>query len=54
MVERILLTQQDGEVIATGVQVKTKDSSYEIKAKKEVILCAGSLNSPQLLELSGR
>ncbi|CAI7627960.1 unnamed protein product [Penicillium palitans] len=53
MVERILFTQQDGDVIATGVQVKTKDSSYEIKAKKEVILCAGSLNSPQLLELSG-
>ncbi|KAJ5962301.1 hypothetical protein N7501_007242 [Penicillium viridicatum] len=53
MVERILFTQQDGDVIATGVQVRTKDSSYEIKAKKEVILCAGSLNSPQLLELSG-
>ncbi|KGO43644.1 Glucose-methanol-choline oxidoreductase [Penicillium expansum] len=53
MVERILFVQQDGSVIATGVQVKTQDSSYEIKAKKEVILCAGSLNSPQLLELSG-
>ncbi|KAG0160326.1 hypothetical protein PDIDSM_7853 [Penicillium digitatum] len=53
VVERILFTQQEGDVIATGVQVKTHDSSYEIKSKKEVILCAGSLNSPQLLELSG-
>ncbi|KGO65645.1 Glucose-methanol-choline oxidoreductase [Penicillium italicum] len=53
MVERILFTEQEGDIIATGVQVKAQDSSYEIKAKKEVILCAGSLNSPKLLELSG-
>ncbi|CDM36243.1 CAZyme family AA3 [Penicillium roqueforti] len=53
MVERIILSQQEGDVVATGVQVKTQDSSYEIKAKKEVIVCAGSLNSPQVLELSG-
>jgi choline dehydrogenase-like flavoprotein len=53
MVEKIDFTQEDGELIAKGVQVKTQDSSYQITAKKEVILCAGSLNSPQLLELSG-
>jgi hypothetical protein len=39
--------------LSTGVQIKTQDGPHEIKAKKEVILCAGSLNSPQLLELSG-
>jgi choline dehydrogenase-like flavoprotein len=33
------------DVIATGVQIKTQDGPHEIKAKKEVILCAGSLNS---------
>jgi choline dehydrogenase-like flavoprotein len=53
MVEKIDLTQEEGELVAKGVQVKTQDSSYQIIAKKEVILCAGSLNSPQLLELSG-
>ncbi|KAJ5230320.1 hypothetical protein N7489_011028 [Penicillium chrysogenum] len=53
MVERIIFSQQEGDVIATGVQIKTQDGPHEIKAKKEVILCAGSLNSPQLLELSG-
>ncbi|RHZ50658.1 GMC family oxidoreductase [Aspergillus thermomutatus] len=53
MVERVLLTKQDGDVVATGVQVKNQDGTREILAKREVILCAGSLNSPQLLELSG-
>ncbi|GIJ92634.1 hypothetical protein Asppvi_001912 [Aspergillus pseudoviridinutans] len=53
MVERVRLTKQDGEVVATGVQVRNKDGSREILAKKEVILCAGSLNTPQVLELSG-
>ncbi|KAJ5894500.1 hypothetical protein N7495_006191 [Penicillium taxi] len=53
LVEKILLVKEDGSVVAKGVQVKTKDSTYEIAAKKEVLLCGGSLNSPQLLELSG-
>ncbi|KAF7165948.1 hypothetical protein CNMCM6106_001920 [Aspergillus hiratsukae] len=53
MVERVLLTKQDGDVVATGVQVKTHDGTREIHAKKEVIICAGTLNTPQLLELSG-
>ncbi|CAI7661925.1 Glucose-methanol-choline oxidoreductase [Penicillium manginii] len=53
IVERVLLSHQDGEVTATGVQVKTGHETQQIKAKKEVIICGGSLNSPQLLELSG-
>jgi choline dehydrogenase-like flavoprotein len=53
MVERVLLTKQDGDAVATGVQVKNRDGTREIHAKKEVILCAGSLNTPQVLELSG-
>ncbi|KAJ5779266.1 hypothetical protein N7457_006986 [Penicillium paradoxum] len=53
MVERIILNQEDGDIIAKGVQVKSQDGTYEITAKKEVILCGGSLNSPQVLELSG-
>jgi choline dehydrogenase-like flavoprotein len=52
-VERILLDQEDGDIIARGVQVKSQDKTYQIEAKKEVLLCAGTLNSPQLLELSG-
>lgn len=53
MVEQILLAEEDGDVIARGVRAKTEDKTYKITAKKEVILCGGSLNSPQLLELSG-
>ncbi|CAI7613830.1 unnamed protein product [Penicillium bialowiezense] len=53
MVQKIEFRQGEGELIATGVTVKTGDKSYEIAAKKEVLLCGGSLNSPQVLELSG-
>ncbi|KAH8422440.1 GMC family oxidoreductase [Aspergillus melleus] len=55
MVERILLnTEANGEVVATGIQVRTKDGKQQqIAAGREVILSAGTLNSPQLLELSG-
>ncbi|KAJ5746901.1 uncharacterized protein N7511_008597 [Penicillium nucicola] len=52
-VENVLLAQEDGDMIARGVQVKSKDGQYQITAKREVILCGGSLNTPQLLELSG-
>lgn len=39
---------------AVGVQVaRDYDSSFEIKAKKEIILSAGAIQSPQLLKLSG-
>ena len=39
--------------VVSGVQFKVGDSSYEVKAKKEVILSAGAFGTPQLLELSG-
>ncbi|XP_054280524.1 glucose dehydrogenase [FAD, quinone]-like [Macrosteles quadrilineatus] len=39
---------------AYGVQFKDKNGKHvEVKAEKEVILSAGSINSPQLLMLSG-
>ncbi|XP_075222636.1 glucose dehydrogenase [FAD, quinone]-like [Lycorma delicatula] len=36
-----------------GVQFVKNRKSYVVRVKKEVILCAGTLNSPQLLMLSG-
>ncbi|KAF4200210.1 hypothetical protein CNMCM8927_003789 [Aspergillus lentulus] len=42
-----------GDAIAIGVEVTGVDGIEEIYASKEVILSAGSLKSPILLELSG-
>lgn len=38
---------------ATGVEIETGAGSQRITARREVILAAGAINSPQLLELSG-
>ncbi|THV04738.1 alcohol oxidase [Dendrothele bispora CBS 962.96] len=40
-------------VQATGVQYSVNGTSFSVKAQKEVILSAGSIQTPQLLELSG-
>ena len=38
---------------ATGVRVRERGHERELRARREVILCAGTINSPQLLMLSG-
>lgn len=38
---------------AKGVQVSTGNNSYTISARKEVIVSAGTFQSPQLLQVSG-
>ncbi|MDA0219998.1 MAG: GMC family oxidoreductase N-terminal domain-containing protein [Proteobacteria bacterium] len=48
-VERILV--ENGR--ATGVAFGGAGGSQEVRARREVLLCAGGLVSPQLLELSG-
>ncbi|KAI1498089.1 hypothetical protein F5X99DRAFT_420881 [Biscogniauxia marginata] len=53
-VQRVVTTTQGDQVVTTGVQVLGKDGRVRtIPAKREVILAAGALRSPQLLELSG-
>jgi choline dehydrogenase len=42
---------EDGR--ATGVTWSTNGRSYSANARREVILCAGALQSPQILQLSG-
>lgn len=39
--------------MATGVQYHKNGYSHSVRANKEVILCAGVFQSPQILELSG-
>ena len=46
-------TQPDGRRRCTGVQVWNGRQMVTAHAKQEVILCAGSIGSPQILQLSG-
>ena len=49
LVEKILIENNR----ATGIQASRKNKKLTFKANKEVIICAGAFNSPQLLMLSG-
>ena len=50
MVEKILF---DDHHRAIGVRYKQHGVSVDVYANKEVIVCAGAINTPQLLMLSG-
>ncbi|KAJ6131098.1 hypothetical protein N7523_001558 [Penicillium sp. IBT 18751x] len=38
---------------ATGVNISHEGQEYNVAAKREIIVCGGTLKSPQILELSG-
>ena len=48
-----LETQSDGSRRCSGVQVRRGQEIVAVHARHEVILSAGAINSPQLLQLSG-
>ncbi|TXJ07455.1 MAG: choline dehydrogenase [Alicycliphilus sp.] len=51
---RVLTEKQaDGSLRCTGVQVWTGEEMVTTHAQQEVILSAGAVNSPQILQLSG-
>jgi choline dehydrogenase len=55
---KVLLTQEGGEVKAVGVLLADEKSharTHELRVSEggEVVLCAGTINTPQLLLLSG-
>jgi choline dehydrogenase len=49
---QVLRLEFDGRR-ATGVTCQRGGQTVEVRARKAVVLCAGSINSPQLLQLSG-
>lgn len=52
-VEKVILEHSSDGVSASGVQFTHQGKSQTVNAQKEVILAAGAIQSPQLLELSG-
>ena len=50
-VSRLVISSDNKTV--TGIEFFHGDKAYTVNAKKEVILSAGALKSPQILELSG-
>jgi choline dehydrogenase len=38
---------------ATGVEYERRGTRQQVRARREVVLCGGAINSPQLLETSG-
>ena len=53
-VTRLVIQQQaDGSQRCTGAEVWTGNEKVTVDAEREVLLCAGSIGSPQILQLSG-
>ena len=52
-VERLTFETVDGAVRCTGARVNHKGQSRIVTARRETILSAGAVNSPQILQLSG-
>ena len=54
-VERIILENSNGAdtLKATGLVFSDGNERYTIKANREVLLCAGAIKTPQVLEVSG-
>ncbi|KAF8993252.1 GMC oxidoreductase-domain-containing protein [Cyathus striatus] len=50
---KVLLQKTKSGIQATGVSFNFKSQSYNVTSSREVILSAGSIQTPQLLELSG-
>lgn len=54
-VHRLVTTEDEGELVVAGVEFSHKSNGeiYTVKVSKEVILSAGTLLTPKILELSG-
>ena len=52
-VQEVVLEEEEGQWVAKGVRFVHGGEEHVVRTEGEVILCAGSVQSPQLLELSG-
>lgn len=51
--QEVVLSQDAGGWTATGVRFTHQGREFTVSASREVVLSAGTIQSPQLLELSG-
>ncbi|MDO5103363.1 MAG: GMC family oxidoreductase N-terminal domain-containing protein [Lautropia sp.] len=49
----LLVTRPDGSTACTGVKLWDGQQSVELRAAKAVVLCAGAIGTPHILQLSG-
>lgn len=52
-VHKVILKQSTSGLKAVGVEYRRKNTLHQVRAEKEVILSAGSIGSPHILQLSG-
>lgn len=53
-VENVITNQDDDDkIVANGVRFACQGKEFIVSVSREVVLCAGSVKSPQILELSG-
>ncbi|KAH9945913.1 alcohol oxidase [Epithele typhae] len=52
-VSKITFVPDSSPLVANGVEVVNDGRKFHLAARKEVIVCAGAFQSPQVLELSG-
>jgi choline dehydrogenase len=54
MVQRLLLERRgDGTLAACGVEACTREGTQQLRAARAVVMAAGAVGTPQLLQLSG-
>jgi choline dehydrogenase-like flavoprotein len=53
LVSKVELEKTAGQLKATGVHFTVDGTTHTMQAHKEIIICGGVINSPQILELSG-
>lgn len=53
LVSKVVLEKSANKLTATGVEFIANGQAHVAQATKEVVVCGGVINSPQILELSG-
>lgn len=53
VVREVVVERAEGQWVAKGARFEHGNEEYVVRTEGEVIVCAGAVQSPQLLELSG-